>query len=140
MDFKTTQTTAENLYKATTALLDICSSSGSNAVTAEEIQGILSTHSDKMSIASVTVSGVDRAVNIVTELQENLFPPLPVKRIISGAILVIYNGGDLTTEEYLLISNRLLGTLPDDIQTIVSLSQNGDVGNNIKGTLLILWQ
>ncbi len=140
MDFKTTQTTAENLYKATTALLDICSSSGSNAVTAEEIQGILSTHSDKMSIASVTVSGVDRAVKFVTDLQKNLFPPLPVKRIISGAILVIYNGGDLTTEEYLLISNKLLGTLPDEIQTIVSLSQNGNVGNSIKGTLLILWQ
>ena len=140
MDFKTTKTTAEHLYRATTALLDTFSSSGSHAVTGGEIQGILSTHSDKMSIASVTVSGVDRAVNIVTELQENLFPPLPVKRIISGAILVIYNGGDLTTEEYLLISNRLLGTLPDDIQTIVSLSQNGNVGNSIKGTLLILWQ
>ena len=140
MDFKTTKTTAEHLYRATTALLDICSSSGSHAVTEAEIQRILSTHSDKMSIASVTVSGEDRAVKFVTDLQENLFPPLPVKRIISGAILVIYNGGDLTTEEYLFISNKLLGTLPDDIQTIVSLSQNGNVGNSIKGTLLILWQ
>jgi len=140
MDQKTASKTAGHLYSATTALLDICCPANTSIVTKEEIRRILSAHSGKLSIASVVTSGTDRAVKFVAGFQASLYPQLPVHAIITGVILVIYNNGDMTTEEYLVINNRLLVTLPDDTPTIISISPTENVVSCIKGTLLISWE
>jgi hypothetical protein len=139
MDFKTANKTAAHLYSASTALLDLCYPVDTQAISQNELRSILSAPADKLSIASVVTSGADRAAKLATDLQDNLFPALPTNRIITGAILVIYNGGDMTTEEYQTISNRLLGNFPNDIPSVVSLAFDKSVGCSIKGTLLITW-
>jgi hypothetical protein len=139
MDITTTNKTAAHLYRATAALVDIWGSSGSLTVSQEEVRNFLSMPSGKLSIASVVTSGADRATRLAAGLQENLFPALPTDGIITGVILVMYNGGDMTTEEYLVMCNRLLEPLPDEIPTIVTLSHNDDADNSLKGTLLISW-
>ena len=94
----------------------------------------------KLSIASFETSGADRANSFARGLQENLFPPLPEQATNTGAILAIYSAGDMTTEEYQAICNKLLGNFPDDLPTIVSISPDkGDTGS-FKGTLLVAWE
>jgi len=139
MDQKNASKTAGRLYCATTALLDICCPADTPVVTNDEIRHILSAHSGKLSISSATTSGTDRATKFVAGLQENLYPQLPVYGAITGIILVIYNNGDMTTEEYLVINNGLLRTLPDDSPTIISISPSEEVDGSIKGTLLVSW-
>jgi hypothetical protein len=47
----------------------------------------------------------------------------------------------MTTEEYQFICNKLLGNYPDDIQTIVTLSQDESVAADcFKGTFLVSWE
>jgi hypothetical protein len=46
----------------------------------------------------------------------------------------------MTTEEYQIICNKLRGNYPDDIQTIVSLSQDESAAECFKDTLLVSWE
>jgi hypothetical protein len=51
-----------------------------------------------------------------------------------------YHAGDMTTEEYQVICNKLLGNYPDDVQTIITLSQDESAADCFKGTLIVSWQ
>ena len=135
MDEQVTIKMATQLYRATSALLATLES-----ISQEEMRGIISKPDGKMSIASAVASGDERATELATDLQTNLFPPLPVQATITGAILTLQHSGDMTTEEYLGISNQLLKNIPDNIQTIVSLSQDEAIAASFKGTLLIAWE
>jgi len=77
-------------------------------ISQEEVHRILSTPAGKLSIASVETRGADRANSFARGLQENLFPPLPEQATITGVILTIYSAGDMTTEEYQAICNKLM--------------------------------
>jgi hypothetical protein len=137
MDNKTANETASRLYSATSIILDIFDS---RTISQEDLRKILSMPSGKLSIASVETSGADRAIRFAISLQENLFPHIPKQATITGIILAIYSAGSMTTEEYQVICNKLLGNYPDDIQTIVSLSQAESAADCFKGTLLVSWE
>jgi hypothetical protein len=142
MDNKTAKETASRLYSATTALLGIFDdNTGTRAISQEDVRRILSMPAGKLSIASVETTGADRASRFATDLQDNLFPHIPKQATITGIILAIYSAGDMTTEEYQVICNKLLGNYPDDIQTIVSLSLDERVAADcFKGTFLVSWE
>jgi len=137
MDDKTANETASQLYSATAVILEFLDS---RTISQDDVRRILSMPAGKLSIASAATSGVDRAARFASFMQENLFPPLPVQATITGAILAINGSGDMTTEEYLSINDRLLGNLPGDTLTIVSLSPDEKVKDCLKGTLLFSWE
>jgi len=136
MDNKTANETASKLYSATAIILEILDS---RTISQDDVRKILSMPGGKLSIASAAISGADRATKLAAVMQENLFPPLPAEATITGAILAINGSGDMTTEEYLSINDRLLGNLPDDTLTIVTLSADENVKDSLKGTLFFLW-
>lgn len=137
MDNKAVYETATQLYSTTAIILEILNS---GTISQDDVRRILSMPAGKLSIASAATSGVDRAARFASVMQENLFPPLPEQATITGAILAIKGSGDMTTEEYLSINDRLFGNLPDDTLTIVSLSPDENVTDCFKGTLLVSWE
>jgi hypothetical protein len=46
----------------------------------------------------------------------------------------------MTTEEYQVICNKLLGNYPDDVQTIITLSQDESAADCFKGILIVSWE
>ena len=138
MDNETANETASRLYSATKVIMWMLDTTN-QVISQEEVHRILSMPAGKLSIASVETSGANRANSFAHGLQENLFPPLPEQATITGAILTIYSAGDMTTEEYQAICNKLLANFPDDIPTIISLSQEVSAGECFKGTLLVSW-
>ena len=139
MDENTASETASLLYSTTTALLSLLNTTN-QAVSQDEVNRILEQPGGKLSAASTVNGGKDRAAKLAASLQENLFPSIPEQAKITGVILVINYSGDMTTEEYLLISEHLLGKFPEDIHSIFSLCQNDSIANNFKGTLLVTWE
>ena len=139
MDNETANETASRLYSATKVIMWMFDTTN-QVISQEEVHRILSMPTGKLSIASIETSGADRANNFARGLQENLFPPLPEQATITGAILTIFSAGDMTTEEYQAICNKLLVNFPDETPTIVSISPDIGAADCFKGTLLVSWE
>jgi hypothetical protein len=137
MDGTTTIETASQLYNAATTLLNLFDS---KTVSSDDMHSIFTGPTGRLSIASVAVSGENRATRFAKDLLEHLFPPLPEQARISGVIFSIYSTGTMTTEEYAVINRSLLDNIPDGVPTIVNLSQQGEYNECFKGSLIISWE